>query len=116
MIDITSIHEMRAEIVGALIKYMGAVVSFATVYNGLYGVLGEKAFVVPHGDPIPYFDFLYFSIVTITTVGFGDIQPVHWCARTVVIAEILFGLGFVLLLFTMLISVYIDIQGRRRRE
>jgi hypothetical protein len=28
--------------------------------------------------------------------------------------EIVFGLGFVLLLFTMLISVYIDIQQKKR--
>ncbi len=114
MIDITSVHEMREEIVGALIKYLGAVVSFATVYHGLFGIFRERAFVVPQGNSVPYFDFFYFSVVTITTVGYGDIQPVHWLARTIVITEILFGLGFVLLLFTMLISVYIDIQRKRR--
>jgi voltage-gated potassium channel len=69
---------------------------------------------VPNPSPIPYFDLFYFSIVTIATVGYGDVQPSHWVSRTLAMTEIVFGLGFVLLLFTMLISVYIDIQQKKR--
>jgi hypothetical protein len=114
MIDITSVQEIKQEIIGALVKYFGGVVSFATIFNGLQIFLKGQAFVVPHASRLPYFDLFYFSVVTIATVGFGDIQPIHWVSRAFTITEIIFGLGFVLLLFTMLISVYIDIQQKKR--
>jgi voltage-gated potassium channel Kch len=114
MIDITSVHEMREEIISALVKYIGGIISFATIYNGLQQLFQGKAFIISHPSPIPYFDLLYFSLVTITTVGYGDIQPGHWVSKIFVGSEILFGVGFALLLITMLISVYIDIQRKKK--
>src|SRR5947209_7755645 len=38
-----------------------------------------------------YWDFLYFSIITITTVGYGDILPNSTKVRIWVILEILLG-------------------------
>jgi hypothetical protein len=114
MVDITNVHEMRAEIIGALVKYVGAIISFATIFNGLQKIFDGSAFYITHRSPFPYFDLLYFSLVTITTVGYGDIQPTIWVSKSFVIFEIVFGLGFVLLLFTMLISLYIDIQRKKK--
>lgn len=116
MIDITTVPEMRAEIIGALIKYIGGVISFATIFKGLQILLNGKAFVIQNPSPFSYFDMLYYSLVTITTVGYGDITPTHWISKLFVIGEIMFGLGFVLLLFTMLISLYIDIQRKKKYE
>jgi len=114
MVDITNVHEMKAEIIGALVKYVGAIISFATIFNGLQKIFNGGAFSISHPSPFPYFDLLYFSLVTITTVGYGDIQPTLWVSKSFVIFEIVFGLGFVLLLFTMLISLYIDIQRKKK--
>jgi voltage-gated potassium channel Kch len=114
MIDITSVHEMREEIISALVKFIGGIISFATIYNGLQHIFQGKAFIISHPSPIPYFDLLYFSLVTITTVGYGDIQPGLWVSKIFVGSEILFGVGFALLLITMLISVYIDIQRKKK--
>lgn len=116
MIDITTVQEMRAEIFGALIKYLGGVISFATIFRGLQILLGGKAFVIQNPSAFSYFDMLYYSFVTITTVGYGDITPAHWVTKLFVMGEIMFGLGFVLLLFTMLISLYIDIQRKKKYE
>jgi voltage-gated potassium channel Kch len=116
MIDITTVPEMRAEIIGALIKYFGAVISFATIYNGLQILFNGKAFAVSNPSPFAYFDLLYYSLVTITTVGYGDIVPSIWVSKIFVMGEIVFGLGFALLLFTMLISLYIDIQRKKKYE
>lgn len=116
MIDITSVHEMRQEILGALVKYFGGIVSFATIYNGLQQLFNGNAFNIPHHSPFPYFDLFYYSLVTIATVGYGDIYPTMWISRLFAIFEIMFGLGFALLLFTMLISLYIDIQRKKKYE
>jgi len=116
MIDITTVPEMRAEIIGALLKYIGGVISFATIYTGLQILSAGKAFAVSNPSPFPYFDFLYYSLVTITTLGYGDILPTLWVSKSFVMVEIIFGLGFALLLFTMLISLYIDIQRKKKYE
>ena len=116
MIDITTVQEMRSEIMGALIKYTGGVISFATIFRGLQILLNGKAFVIQDPSAFSYFDMLYYSLITITTVGYGDITPNHWIARLFVMGEIMFGLGFALLLFTMLISLYIDIQRKKKYE
>lgn len=116
MIDITTVPEMRAEIIGAIIKYMGGIISFATMYNGLQILFEGKAFAITNPSPFPYFDLLYYSLVTITTLGYGDITPSIWVSKIFVMGEILFGLGFALLLFTMLISLYIDIQRKKKYE
>ena len=42
-------------------------------------------------------DAIYFSFVTLSTIGYGDITPIDAIARVMVIAEIIFGV--VLLLF-----------------
>jgi len=38
-----------------------------------------------------FFDALYFSVVTLTTVGFGDVTPVSWAGKTVTMVMILIG-------------------------
>jgi hypothetical protein len=42
-------------------------------------------------------DCVHFSCVTITTVGYGDMRPVHWSAKLAVDAEILLGLSLVVI-------------------
>ncbi|MFB0566118.1 MAG: ion channel [Candidatus Aminicenantaceae bacterium] len=116
MVDVTHVHEMRQEIIGALIKYLGGIISFATIFNGLQNIFQGNAFSISNPSPLPYFDLLYFSFVTITTLGYGDILPAIWVSKCFIIIELLFGLGFVLLLFTMLISLYIDIQRKKKYE
>ena len=38
-------------------------------------------------------DFLYFSVITVTTVGYGDILPAHTFVRLLVLFQVLFGLA-----------------------
>lgn len=56
-----------------------------------------------NGVRFPLLDFLYYSAVTITTTGYGDILPNSTTIRTIVMFETFFGVGipglFVSLLF-----------------
>ena len=58
----------------------------------------------PQALAIPYFDFLYFSIVTITTVGYGDITPYTRWAKILVTLEILLGSALILIYLTLVIN------------
>lgn len=57
-------------------------------------------------------DALYFSIVTISSLGYGDIRPIGW-ARALVGAEVLIGLAFLGLLVAKISSVKQDYILRR---
>jgi voltage-gated potassium channel len=44
----------------------------------------------------------YFSIVTIATVGYGDIQPASGWARLLACAEILIGVAYTVFFFSVI--------------
>ena len=52
---------------------------------------------------------LYFSIVTLTTLGFGDVLPADGWAQGAVLAEVV--LGYVML--GGLLSIFADKMARR---
>lgn len=53
---------------------------------------------------------LYFSIVSMTTTGYGDISPKSGVAKFVVCVQILFGFLYNVLFF----SIFAGLAGRRR--
>ena len=78
----------------------------------LLGVIGSSIFFLlsqsfdvnlSDVDPSNFYDHLYFSYITITAVGYGDIIPHHPIAKTV---SIIFGIAGQLYL-TILVAVII---------
>ena len=55
-------------------------------------------------------DAVYFSVVTMTTTGYGDISPKSGLARTLVCVQILFGFLYNILFF----SIFAGLAGRGR--
>ena len=56
----------------------------------------------------------YFSFVTLTSIGYGDIMPVNPAAQTVAILEGLIGQLFPAILLARLVSL--EIESRQSRE
>lgn len=50
---------------------------------------------------------LYFSVVALTTVGFGDLTPTNDAVRLFTVAYILVGVGVLLALLTAVIQKYV---------
>ena len=55
---------------------------------------------------------LYFSVVTMTTTGYGDISPKSGLAKAIVSVQILFGFLYNVLFF----SIFAGFAGRRRLQ
>ncbi len=61
-----------------------------------------------------YGSFLYFSVVTLTTVGFGDIAAVHPVARSLVMVEALVGQLYPAILLARIVTL--QMETRRRHD
>ena len=58
--------------------------------------------------------FLYFSFVTLTTVGYGDVLPVHPAARSLALLEAVTGPLYLAILLARLVSLAVAPGGRAR--
>lgn len=94
-----------AEVSGAVAGYVLSGVFFANLYElyALYipgAISWSDAFESPHG----FGDFVYFSFVTMTSAGYGDVTPVDPLARMTVVAQAIFGLVYMAVLVARFVS------------
>ena len=54
-----------------------------------------------------YVDSFYFSVVSLTTVGYGDLTPTTPASRIVASFYIIFGLGIMLYLLSSVVGKYV---------
>ncbi|MHC4459370.1 MAG: potassium channel family protein, partial [Planctomycetota bacterium] len=59
-------------------------------------------------DKLGFSDALWWSIVTITTVGYGDISPATTGGRIIGIVLMIFGIGFLGILTATIASIFIE--------
>jgi len=59
---------------------------------------------------------IYFSFVTLTTVGYGDAYPVHPAARSLAVAEALVGQLYVAILIASLVGMALQAKSGSVRE
>ncbi|MDE6581819.1 MAG: potassium channel family protein [Duncaniella sp.] len=69
-------------------------VAVVPVFAIVYWALPDGQFRIPDGATTDYGSWLYYSIVTITTLGFGDYTPAHGWAQGVTAIEVMCGLIF----------------------
>jgi voltage-gated potassium channel Kch len=61
-------------------------------------------------------DSLYFSVITLTTVGYGDLSPTRTGTKAFTIVYVLLGLGILVGLLSQVASHAADARVERRRE
>jgi voltage-gated potassium channel Kch len=67
---------------------------------------GAFAFNATHEQSMADFSAFYFSFVTLTTVGYGDITPVSSVARMLAVMESMTGTLYVAVLIARLVALY----------
>jgi hypothetical protein len=97
-------------IVGSIAAFILLANFFAEIYFQMYrgnaGSFNLPATGFSSGNPFP--TFLYFSFVTITTTGYGEITPVLPAARSVMQVEALIGILYPTILISRLVSGSIE--------
>ncbi len=68
---------------------------------------GSQAIIFP-GQSLPQFnDYLYFSFVTLTTLGYGDVTPVSHLARSMTMLIAITGQLYMTILIAMLVGKFL---------
>lgn len=106
-------HRVR----GAVAAYLLLAVCFSLAYD-LVEYVRPGSFILPlegaQGMQTRSALFLYFSVVTLTTVGFGDIAAVHPVARSLVMAEALIGQLYPAILLARLVTLQIETRRSQK--
>jgi voltage-gated potassium channel len=107
-------HEVDSDtIISAVSAYLMIGLSFAVAFM-LVHVHSSGALVETTADHVVAWpDVFYFSIVTLTTLGYGDISPVIPVSRSLATLEAVCGVLYMSILIARLVSEY---QATRRRE
>ncbi|MBV7433794.1 potassium channel family protein [Cardiobacteriaceae bacterium TAE3-ERU3] len=82
-----------------LIIFINLIIYFGFVYYFL-GVTDSSSF----NEPLELFDAMYFSLITISTVGYGHYYPMSMLAKLLVMSEILIGMWMVMTVLPVVIN------------
>ena len=112
------LREMGSYLVCFAFGYIVLAFLFACRFWSLWKVF-PNSFKGVSGEP-SIGEFFYFSLVTIATIGYGDITPVSGTARGLVGAEVVLGIGWVTIIFAAVLSHlqprFAEIAERQREE
>ncbi|GEA25180.1 potassium channel family protein [Vibrio harveyi] len=84
----------------ALTSYIELIINFGTLY-----FLMPLCFYKDSHQFGSILEAIYFSGVTITTVGYGDISPSYWLLQFITVFEVLTGFSLIVVCFTIYSSL-----------
>lgn len=80
-------------------------------------IMAPGSFSIPASSTSPIWaDLYYYSFVTMTTLGYGDVTPVHPLARSFAVLEVLCGVFFLGISIARLIGSYDPDKDKDRRQ
>ncbi|CAN6451713.1 unnamed protein product [Victoria cruziana] len=112
---ISVIGNVSDSIASPIQKPQFSVVRQAVVLLILYLSLGVLVFFFNRhhfsgDDTSPFIDALYFCVVTMCTIGYGDITPSSPAAKLFSIMFVLVGFGFIDILLSGMVNYVLDLQ------
>ena len=92
--------------------YLLAALLWAFVYTFLE-LVDPASFNIDLGQPQGYLlVFQYFSFVTITTLGYGDISPVTEVAKAFAVLEAVVGQIYLVVVVAWLVGMYVSKKSK----
>lgn len=105
--------KLKIRIAAAVSIYLLFGMLWAKLFN-ITDILNPAAFSVEHNKT--EYTFIYFSFVTLVTLGYGDIVPVSLLARSLSILEGIVGQLYVVILISSLVSEFSAYAVKTARE
>jgi len=102
-------------LVGAVCVYLLVGLIFALVYSMFTFFWPQGSFqgLVYDGSSVQFDNFLYFSFVTLTTAGYGDITPLNPYLRTLAYFEMIVGQFYMAILVSGLVAHFMGLRMSR---
>jgi hypothetical protein len=99
-------------VVGAILLYLTIGLTFVALYTLVALWVPASFSGLPMGDPRTFAgNLVYFSFVTLTSTGYGDVLPVHPLARSLANVEAIIGQLYPATLLARLVSLEIAHSG-----
>ncbi|UCG21465.1 MAG: hypothetical protein JSU80_02415 [Deltaproteobacteria bacterium] len=106
----------RDLIAGAAIVYLLMALAWSFIFGAVES-LNPGSFSIPDIEGISISrSFLYYSFVTITTLGYGDITPVTSLARSLCILEAVIGQLYLVVQVAWLVGVHVSQSMLKKSE
>lgn len=96
----------HVRIQGAIAVYLLFGIAWAHAYH-ITAILHPGSFAFQSGELSTVADWFYYSFITLTTVGYGDITPTAQIARTLAVGEALTGQLYLAVLIARLVAMEI---------
>lgn len=93
-------------IMGAICVYFLIGLAWAFIFFTLE-LFQPGSFQMPQGQGIDLSHFSYYSYVTLTTLGYGDITPISTQARSLALLEAIMGQLYLAILVARLVGIHI---------
>lgn len=90
------------------IYWISLYIALVPIFAVIYWWIPDGQFRIPDGGTADYGGWLYYSIVTITTLGFGDYTPMGPAAQCVTAIEVMCGL--------IIIGFFLNAVGSMKSE
>jgi hypothetical protein len=101
----------NATLLGAIAAYLLIPLAFFELFVALDTWTGQPFF----GEPQPSPSYMYFSLTTVTTVGYGDLTPASDLARLAANAEAVIGQVYLVTFVAMIVGLRAQQWGNRHR-
>lgn len=98
-------HVTTDVLIAATCLYLTIGTAYASIYT-LVELVVPGSYISVTGEALNWPTFLYYSYVTLTTVGYGDIIPTTYSAQAFAAFEAVVGVLFTVILMARLVSGY----------
>lgn len=95
-------------VLGALCAYLYVGAYFAFLYDVMARLSDSPFFAQPGADS--RLNYLYFSFITLTTTGYGDVSPAYGPGRMIAVTEAVFGQLYLVSVVAIVVSAF----GKRK--
>lgn len=105
-------EEVTKEVIyAAVVVYLLMAIMWSLAYS-ILEYFHPNSFSFPESYPNETYRFIYFSFVTITTLGYGDVAPLTQKASSLVILEAITGQIYLVVIVAWLVGMYVSRRSK----